>query len=128
MLFKTLSRPRILARVLGALALVATVGSASYAYAAYTYNTTTTIDEVIVLHDGGFYFQLHDNVCGSAGNTRIAYSYKGVAINGVVPSDAAMDRMLRVGMAAQLSGATVQIFAENGGSRWGCLLGAIKIR
>lgn len=108
--------------------MLVTLLAASPANAGYTHNTTTVIEEVIVLHDGGFYFKLHDDVCGSAGNKKIAYSYKGVAINGVTPNDAAMDRMLRVGMAAQLSGATVQIFAEDAGGRWGCLLGAVKIR
>ncbi len=108
--------------------MFATVLAASPADANYNHNTTTVIEEVIVLHDGSFYFKLHDDVCGTAGNRKIAYSYKDVSINGITPNDAAMDRMLRVGMAAHLSGATVQIFAEDGGNRWGCLLGAVKIK
>ncbi len=116
-----------LARLFGAGALLATVLTAVQVNA-YTHNTTTVIEEVIVLHDGSFYFKLHDEVCSEAGYKKIAYAYKGVAINGIVPNDPAMDRMLRVGMAAQLSGATVQIYAEDGGGRWGCLLGAVKIR
>lgn len=120
---------RSLSRAGGVCALLATMCTAAPANAsAYEHNTTTVIEEVIVLHDGGFYFKLHDNVCATSGNRKIAYAYKDVAINGSVPSDSAMDRMLRVGMAAKLSGATVQIFANDGDHRWGCLLGAIKLR
>lgn len=118
----------LVSRLFGASVLVVTLLAAPPANAGYTHSTTTVIEEVIVLHDGGFYFKVQDNVCGTAGNPKIAYAYKGVAINGITPDDTAMDRILRVGMAAQLSGATVQIYAEDGGSRWGCLLGAIKLR
>lgn len=119
---------RLSARVLGSGAFLAAVLVASSVDAAYAHNTTTTIDEVIVLHDGSFYFKLHDEVCDTAGNKTIAYAYNGVSVNGSVPTEEGRDRMLRVGMAAQLSGATVQIFADDGGTRWGCLLGAVKLR
>jgi hypothetical protein len=119
---------RLPARVLAASIFTAAALVASPVGAAYGHNTTTTIDEVIVLHDGSFYFKLHDEVCDTAGNRTIAYAYNGVAVNGSVPTEEGRDRMLRVGMAAQLSGATVQIFADDGGTRWGCLLGAVKLR
>ncbi len=124
--FRTRIR-RAAVRSLGCCALFATVCTTSAAQAGYPHATTTTIDSVVVLHDGGFYLTLHDEVCAQAGNKKVAYSYNGVAVQGSVPTDAAMDRMLRVAMAAHLSGGAVRIYTENGGSRWGCLLGAVTV-
>lgn len=119
---------RTVAQVLGTGALMATVCTAAPAQAGFTHATTTTIDEVVVLNDGGFYLILHNNVCSEAQNKRVGRLYKGLEVNGQTPNDAAIDRMLRVATAAHLSGSAVRIYAENAGGRWGCLVGAISIR
>ncbi len=119
---------RAVAQCLGVTALLATVCTPAPAHAGYAYSTLTVIEEVTVLHDGGFYLRLHDDICAEAQNKRVARLYKGLEVHGTVPNDAAIDRLLRVATAAHLSGTPIRVYAENSGGRWGCLLGAISLR
>lgn len=106
-------------------AVILAVGATGYAY---DHGTTTTIKNIVVLHDGAFYLELNHEVCSTAKNKRIAYSYNGVAVNGRVPTEEGRDRMLRAAISAKLAGSAVRVYTDDPPSSvWGCYLGGIML-
>lgn len=115
-------------RFLAAAAFIALSAFSPPAHAAYDKATTTTVTNVVVLHDGSFYLHVADNACTNANNRRVVYSYNGKSVDGKMPTEAGRDRMLKAATAAYLSGSAVRVYVDEPQSgEWGCLLGAINL-
>lgn len=83
----------------------------------------------IVMHASGSYRIVFDrNVCGSATLRNNVSVNNGENVGGFVWNPDGMDRVLSVAMSARISGATVHVYAMNGGTGPYCKLGALQLR
>lgn len=87
------------------------------------------IERVVVLQDGTFYVHADKDLCDSGTANKIGYVYKTTTLNeGKVEwTKEGADMMLRVAVAAKLSGASVTVYADDSGAGWGCRMGAISL-
>ena len=84
--------------------------------------------EVTTQQDGHFYVLFDRDICDGGGVVnRIGSVNKDLSPNGVAWTKEGATMILRVALAAKLSGNTVKVYADNSGSRWGCRMGALKI-
>ncbi len=90
--------------------------------------TGVTILKITALQDGSFYIQADKDLCDPSADNRIGFVYNGTTLNGGAQpwTERGANMMLSVATAAQLSGRTVTVYADNS-TGWGCRMGAIRM-
>lgn len=109
------------------LALLLSLLTATSAFAWDNGGVDAKIVSVVALMDGQFYVHSDTDICDN-GDNKVGYVYKGVTAGGVTWSQEGAVMMLKTALSAKLSGSTVRIYADDSGSRWGCLMGAIMLK
>lgn len=106
-----------------------TLATSGVAFAWDSTVTGVTILKITALQDGSFYIQADKDLCDSGADNRIGFVYNGTTLNGGAQpwTERGANMLLSVATAAQLSGRTVTVYADDSGSNWGCRMGAIRM-
>lgn len=82
---------------------------------------------VTTLIDGRFYVYFDKDICDGGANNKIGYVHPKLSPNGVVWNKEGASMLLKVALAAKLSGKTTKVFADDSGKEWGCKMGALTL-
>ncbi|WP_444956799.1 hypothetical protein [Microbulbifer sp. ZKSA002] len=87
----------------------------------------TSITDITVLQDGSFYISTADDLCDDGEVNKTGNVYLGKSAGGLTQSPEGVSMLLSTALSAQMAGKRVKIYADDSGSNWGCLMGAIKV-
>ena len=86
------------------------------------------IETIVVKQDGEFYIRFDKDICDGGGVVnKVGYVYRDLKPNDVNWSQEGAEMMLRLALAAKLSGKSVKVYADHSGTRWGCRMGALTL-